>query len=523
MGESSFPPPRRSSGVPPVGARTPGLEDLSDPDGIERDDEWDDDWDDREPNFLVRRVVAIGAVLAVLVGGGVLVGRVLSGDDESTATAADADWNSLAIVLSDEILLFDAGASVDEGEIAEPADTFDPRLDPTDGEVVQLDEWLLTLGDDGRLLITDLRDGTSSIERFEAGSIISRGTTRTDLAVIGSVGGGEASIVRPASGSVIELGAAAGLSAPLIFAESVRVNPAGTHAAISDANTFQSAVIDLENGTAELLAGQAVALDDDQIVTSLRAGDETELEFFDLAGERIGSIDVPTPVSVVTTDPGRALVFDSDGTVRRVDADGGDIQDLGPIMVEDSGESDDESADTSVPAEPLVGVELGDVFAAVAVRSGDGVLVLGDSRLAFLEDDGSVIAVVEGEIGSPVQHGVECVVTGGLRSRADVVTWNLRTGEALAGAQTVQILTTTPDGCAAVIERSGQRQILGPDGSATDLISDRIVGLAPDASSYAAIEDRTVSLVDVDPEAEEPDAVPLLDRVGTATVYFFER
>ena len=59
----------------------------------------DDHVASREPNYLVRRSIVVGAVIVLIAAVAVGVGRLLDGgSDSSTSGAAQADWNTVVLL-----------------------------------------------------------------------------------------------------------------------------------------------------------------------------------------------------------------------------------------------------------------------------------------------------------------------------------------------------------------------------------------------------------------------------------------
>src|SRR6187401_762929 len=69
-----------------------------------------DDPIDGAPNYLVRRGIAVAAIVAAIAAGAIFIGGLVDRDDDTTATgAADADWNTIVLLdqRSGQVILAD--------------------------------------------------------------------------------------------------------------------------------------------------------------------------------------------------------------------------------------------------------------------------------------------------------------------------------------------------------------------------------------------------------------------------------
>lgn len=487
MSDREPPPPPRRGMLPPVGARTPGLEDLAD------DDRWDDDeWDD-EPNYLARRAIAIGGGIAAIAVVAFVITSVLSGDDDgSSVDGVDVDWNSLVVLTADEARVVDPG----NGEVLDtyPAsgagDLFDAQT-ATAGDV------LVAMNDAGRIVMTDLNDGSVTRGRADIDESLRMSTDNPLVGIVGSDAGGDITLIDTVNRNVVSVETVAGLSDPLIFAVDVLVNPSGTHAAMADARTFQSLVVDIGAETAEPVAGQVVAIGDDRVVTAQRAGDDTELEFYDLAGERLGQVDVPTPTAGMLTDGGEMLLVDEAGVIRRANA-GGDVEEVGALT-----DPDDPTATFTVNG------------GAVAA-GGSRLLLTTTTGVVMLDDSGEQLALTAGEITSIVTRGSACATIGSTRSTGTSVLLDLEDGSARTEIPGGIPATTSVDGCTvALIGTDGPQIVVGEEIRPVDANS--IVEIAPDGSAYIVLDGRDSELVPVDSDdvveiADEPTVIRFAQR-----------
>lgn len=475
--------------LPPVGARTPGLEDLTSPDGEprpghsarpDRDDDWEGEWEGEwdEPNYLVRRAIVIGVgIVVVAVLAWVVVGLLGGDDGSSTSELSSADWNTAVVLTADEIRTVDPGS----GEII---DTFPASDDLLDAQSLVVGKVLVTMNDAGRIVQTDLTDGSTT--RGRAGLDQSLRTTRDNptIAVAGPDVGGDVTVIDTATRRTISIGDVANLDDPLMFANDIRVNPSGSHAAVADARSFQSFVVDITTEASIPLAGQVVDIGDDRVVTAQRAGDRTELEFYDLIGDRLGSVDVPTPAAALLTSEGRMLLVGADGMIRVVDADGG-IDEVGVI------------AD---PTNPTATIE---VESGSPTLGGERLVLTTTRHVVVLDESGSQVAFLAGSIQGLLTSATRCLAVGTTSTASPKTLIDLDDGSVVTEF-TGTVSTASVDGCAvALIGASPQQLVI--DGEIVDGSGASIVSVAPDGSSYVVLDGRDLELVAGDSTIELTD------------------
>lgn len=477
MSDRSSPKPRRRDGLlPPVGARTPGLDELGDSippsDDAGRVDEWDDDeW--YEPNYLVRRALAIGAGIAAVAVIVFLVVSVLGGGDDSgnSSSGVNAEWNSVAVLTTSEIRIVDPSS----GDVL---DTYEADADLLDAQSVVAGNVLVTMTDAGRITQTDLTDGSTTRGRSGLDQALRLSGDNPTIAIVGPDGGGDVTLVNTTTRETLGVGDVAGLDDPLIFPLEVRVNPAGTHAAMSDARSFQSTVVDLTNESAELLAGQVMAVGDDRVVTAQRAGANTELEFYDLTGERLGSVDVPTPTASLLTNDGDMLLVDAVGSIRLANADG-EVSEVGTVVN---------------PVNPSASI---DVESGVAAFGGSRLLVSTGQQVFVLDDSGAQIGLATGTITSSASRATRCVTVGSARSTGSSVQLDLDDASVRVEIGGGIVSTTSADGCTAALIGGTGPQIIH-DGELIEVDANSIVDIAPDGQAYVVLDGRDSELLSID-------------------------
>ncbi len=472
---SSTPPPYDDGGAPPD-TRIDEIEPVGRRGSRDRHD--------RAPNYLVRRAIAIGAVVAVLAGASVVAGRIIGGDgDDGAKTPKAADWNTIVVVADEEVRLVDP-------ETGAVTTTYPGEEALLDAESLVTGDTLVLMNDFGRITQLDLADGAIRRSSAPDGSTLVISPENASIVLAGPPVGGDVTVVDTRDGTSFDIGDAAGLSDPLIFVDGVFVNESGRHIATADARSFQSALIDIETRSPTLLAGQVVALDDSAVVTAQRAGDQAELEFYDITGERRGSADGPSPQATMLTGDASALVVSATGAIAAVGANG-TVDDIGTLVLADEATSIEVRA-----GHPTGGAE------SLVLETDAGVLVL--------DAAGVELARVPGELLAPVTRTTECLIAGDTRPNGFAFHLDAVTGEKLGEFPGGIVGSRSADGC-TVAMLGGEPRIVKQGGD-MDLgaTASGSITITPDGTAYVLTTltgERLISLQHA--EGEPPETVDL--------------
>ncbi|MGI9645234.1 MAG: hypothetical protein ACR2O6_08000 [Ilumatobacteraceae bacterium] len=443
-----------------------------------------------EPNYLIRRALAVAAVVAAVAAIGIVVGRIIDAGDSDPSDAPDAaEWNRAVVVTDDEIRVVDPQT----GDVGERYPADEALLD---NRSVATGDTFLTVNAVGRVTELDLTDG--SIRRFRASEDSSPlvSTDNASIVLIGPGQGGNVFVVDTATETIVDIGRLAGIDDPLMFVDDVLVNEPGTHIAVSDARTFQSVLVDIVAETAVLLAGQVIALDHDTVVTAQRAGAEAELEFYDLAGDRRGSVDAPSPQATMLIDSTTALVVAGDGTIVRASA-GGAVDDGGNV-------GDDEAVDV----------------AGGSPASGSEWLVVSTTdEVVLLDAKGAIVARAPGQLLSPADRPTRCIVVGSALASRTAVHLDLDDGAVLGEIDGGAVTSTSTEGCTVAagdggtVVRSGiPVDVDAPTGTLT---------ITPDGGAVVVTTARGARLATIPADdGEDEDADPVRLAVVPAVVHF---
>jgi hypothetical protein len=429
------------------------------------DSDWyDEGWD--EPNYLFRRAFVVLLVVVAVAGIAISVSQFIGDDDSDTPSAsAAAEWDTIVVLTADEIRLLDR-KSTDEIE------TYTASDDLLDAQSLVAGPVLVTMTDEGRITQIDLADGSQRRSRSGLDETLRITPGHPSVALSGPDTGGDVTVIDTRDRSTISVADIARLDDPLIFAEQVLVNSAGTHVAVPVPTAFQSVVIDLEAEISVALAGRVIAIDNERVVTEQPAGAESELEFYDLAGERLGSVDVPAPRATLLRPDGKLLLIADDGAVSTADADGS-VSDVG-ILVDPN----------DVPIEITEGMQVPD---------SERLLAIGGRRVFVLDADGNQLGVGEGSVSTVANSGARCVIVGGVGSSGGASVLDLETGAVITEVERGVAGSTSYDGCTAAFV--GAAPQLLSEGEVVEIDVDAISVIAPDGGAYVALDGRDAEYV----------------------------
>ncbi|MEM1331877.1 MAG: hypothetical protein AAGG08_00340 [Actinomycetota bacterium] len=387
------------------------------------------------PNYAVRRIGAAAGAVAILIVSVIVIGRAFGDDDGgSTAAAIDANWNTVVTLTNDEILLIDP-------ESGDVVGRYPATSELLDDQSLVHEQMLVTMTDFGRISIIDLVDG--SIRRGQAGvdETMLRSRENRGIALIGPDVGGDLTVIDIAARTVLSVGDVAGLDSPLMFANATRVNEAGTHVAVSDGRSFQTIIVDLAESAATPIAGQIVGINDSRVVTAQRAGASTELEFYDLTGERLGSVDLPTPLASMLTPRGEVVAVDETGSIRLASPDG--VNDVGSLTSPSPEGADTDEDPTTVGATD--GVD--------AVGGTRLLVTTTDAQVAVVDDRGEQLSTIEPPV-DVITWSTRCVNAGGGFSGPSSIV-DVDRSEEIGQLNGLLSSLTSVDGCTASMLGSG--------------------------------------------------------------------
>jgi hypothetical protein len=447
----------------------------------------------RAPNYLLRRIAAAVVAVAVIGGGVVVVKRLVGGDDGGSTSAAgearswdtivvqdnpsrtvhvlDRDGEELTSVETDLLGVTDVGldGKVVLGLAGGKASDGLAVLDLGSGELTDLTvhhDNVSPIGDSGFLLSTD---GTNS-------------------------GGSE--LVEVATGATTDLLdlVDSDVDDPLLVPASIRVDERRSHLAFTEFRSNETYVLSLDDLEADpvSVAGSLVAIAFDRVVTLTNRGDSVLLDLSTFEGERVGTVEVPSPAAAMLVDGSHAIVVGRAGAVSSVDFGEetvDDVVDLAPDLPTAPGASADD---------PLIST-------GIAIASNSRLALFGERFVAFVGPDGRLVKSIdqaESMLPRSVDPEDRCLVLFG--SASPPVFIDVERGS-IIGALTDQLVTrASHDGCTVVTTPSAKTaapRVVGSD------IDDAI---EVDQRFLALSDDGTAALVTGKPGSATPTSVMLL-------------
>ncbi len=474
------------------------------------------------PNYLIRRAVVVGGVVAVLATASVVIGQLMgSGAIDTSSGAVPADWNRVALLdersglvtvtdeRGEEIGRIESGAAgaTDAGVvehsmlIASPdvvavldldRASDEPASEPVTSDSPSADS-VPTDGAGG-----DADGGATSAFAFGAERVTT--PTGSALTLIASRSdGGRAVLLHGPSGDVIDTDSFAPVVGARYESASAQATASGRDVLVTDSGNFQSVLISFDRDEPSFFSGLGLAVDDDIVVTAQNVGPAATISVFDHSGEQLTTGRTDSVRAGMIVDD-RVILITVDGLVVTLDTETGDT---------DEGEQLD-----------IGTVESGDV-----TTSGDRLVVSGTAGTAVVGDDaGTVGTYPEAGLtddGHP-PTGSQCVTlaTLGDDSEPDLTVVDLADGSIVADASASAPTYADASGCTIAVTTSSGFDLITPDGSEPVQTSDTLVALAPDASTVVLAGAGRLTMVDA--LATDPPMPPIdLGRQGRAV--FFTR
>jgi hypothetical protein len=374
--------------------------------------------------------LAITAVVALAVVGW----RAVRGDDDAVEIGGPGTWNELVLVngTSGEVVTLDGdgveiGTHVGLGRVTE----------------------IHTLGERMALVGTDQIVLTSADETEPITVPFDRAATVTRLAIadqmifaIGHETGGNLTIVNGVTGDVLDVGALAGQDNPLLFAETLRHDAAGTRFAAGDAANFQTILV-TSNGTAPVFyPAVPVGVGEQIVATSQVVGQNANIGLFDAEGKNLTLVPTQIPAGAVI-DEERVIMLSIDGEVSRIDRDDSEPTRLGIVSVPPNG-----SVQWVRPS-----------------FDGQRLVIFAGASQSVIELDGTTLFTTT--FTEPVTATIpdpswSCLAIGGEGGYHSLI--SLETGEQLADLTGFEVTGTARDGCTVIGERAGLTQVITTDG-----------------------------------------------------------
>lgn len=437
----------------------------------------------------------------------VAVVRAVTGDGGGADSTEAAPWQRVVVQTTEgDVVVFNR--SLEEQHRVEVDPLVLRRYPPVEGKVL-LDGTQADVASAPVAAILDLATGDVEPIDLDAESDVDvlAPLAGTPIAVLGQAsGGGPAFVVDIRTGAVTDLARAAGVDEPLILPSSVRATTSGSHVVFANLEEATTVLVDMTTSSATTLAGFPVDITDDLVMTVTNRGDGVLVDAYDLAGERIGTVETVLLAGGMLRDDGDALVVGRDGSIHRLDFGGEDDDRVGSLadrireLRPDELDPDD-AGDEPDPAEADVGA----AFPAWGHRR---LVALVGGRAAVVDADGELVGVVTidrtrtVQLASSVRVDDRCIAVGTVEESALV---DVESATEVFRADRILDIDRSADGCTVA---SGSH-VRGPDTDVT--IDGEVSGLSDDGSTVLASgSGGAMAIVDV----ESGERTPLAGVTG---------
>jgi hypothetical protein len=438
------------------------------------------------PNYLIRRAVVVGGVVAVLATASIVIGQLMGSDSDDTGSGAvSADWNRIVLIddRTGRIL-------VDQPDGEELSRIESGIRSPNASAVVDSSS---VVANDQRVAVVDLGDET--VEEYELGTDVIVEPAGSALTMIAPrPDGGRAILVHGPSGDTIDTDSFAPVvGARYDFAEA-RSTASGRDVLVTDSGNFQSVLFSFDRNEPSFFPGLALAVNTDLVVTAQNIGNDATVSVFDHGGESIATGRTPSVRAGMITDAGVVLVT-VEGDVIVMSASDGEISGAGRVDIGT--------------------VESGDV-----TTTGDRLLVSGGSGTAIIDASAATVATLEGQrptgSGRP-PTGSTCVGTITTDNVAPQVSLiDLTDGTVIVEAEGDEPVLSDASGCTAATSTSDGFDLLGADGVQQFETGDSLLEMSLDGANVVAERSARLVLLDVADGGDDPqDPIDLGPRGRT--------
>jgi len=416
----------------------------------------------RQPNYLIRRGIAVGGVVGAVAIGAVVVGSLIGGDDDATTGGgADADWNT--IVLLDER----SGIVIVADEVGEEQARFESGLtSPTDA-LVSATTLFATSADEATIVdLTDESAQTIELDVGDNGVIMPSGTALTMLTATQNAG--RSVMAHGPSGEVLDTESFAPIAGARYDFATTIATPSGRDVLVTDSGNFQSVLFSFDRDEPSFFPGRALAVGDELVVTTQNVGSEASITVFDHDGASVTDARTP-PIRAGMISGGSVIVVTVEGEVIELTASNGATSTLDTLAV-------------------------GIVQTGHVSPAGDRLIVVGDAGSVILDGAGDVVATIPDL--APLDEGIDelaprtssCVAFVD-EADAGLVIVSLTDGSIVAEAQAETPKLSTVDGCTVVATDGSGLSVISGDGVSQQVADGELTALSPDGTSAVTRSD----------------------------------
>jgi hypothetical protein len=425
----------------------------------------------RGPNYLFRRAVVVGGVVAVLATASIVVGQLIgSGSQDSTSGAVGTDWNR--VVLVDDRT---GRVIVDDEQGEEVARIESGVRSPTASAIV--DSTLIVAGTDS-VVVIDI--GTEGVDEFDLGSDVVVRPSGSALTLLAPAPDrGRAVLAHGPSGEVIDTDTFAPVVGARYEFDGARSSPSGRDVLVTDSGNFQSVLISFDRDEPSFFPGLALAVDADLVVTAQNVGSDATINVFDHAGEPVATGRTSSVRAGMITDAGVVLVT-VEGVVVAMSTSSGDTADGARL-------------------------DIGTIESGSVTPGGDRLVVTGATGTAIVGADGEVIASYEAQrpAADLALAGSTCLATVSTDETVDaqIAVIDTNDGSVLVEASGSEPLLSDASGCTVATTTPSGYDLLSADGVTRFETDDTAVALSLDGAALAVERDGRLVLTGSDPDA----------------------
>ena len=461
--EAALQAPRRADELPPVSSSTGGR---------------------GGPNYLIRRAIVVGGVVAGLATASIVVGRLIgSGSQDSTSGAVSTDWNR--VVLVDDRT---GRIIVDDEQGEEVARIESGVRSPSASAVV--DSTLIVAGADD-VVVVDI--GSERVDEFDLGSdVIVRPSGSALTLLAPAPDSGRAVLAHGPSGDVIDTDTFAPVVGARYEFDDARSSPSGRDVLVTDAGHFQSVLISFDRAEPSFVPGLALALDADLVVTAQNVGSDATINVFDHAGDPVTTGRTSSVRAGMITDAGVVLVT-VEGVVVTMSTSSGDTADGARL-------------------------DIGTIESGSVTTSGDRLVVTGATGTALVGADGELIASFDAQrpAGDLPLIGSTCFTTATADDTPEprIAVVDTTDGSVLAEASGSEPLFSDASGCTVATTTPSGYDLVSAEGVSQFETDDTPRALSLDGAAIAVERDGRLALAGSDPDAST-DSIDLGPRGRT--------
>ena len=444
------------------------------------------------PNFLIRRAIVVGLVVALIaltaIAAGNLLGRRAGG---SGLTFGDSDWNTVVSIDQNigSVVLTDA-----EGE-----------------ETGRFRLGIQSLTDSAVIGSTVIAASTNSIAVADL-------SAPDDIIIIGIESAG--TLVRP-SGTVATVIAPDTQSQRVVLVHGptlelidtadldtvpgarydinlARSDPAGRNVLVTDSGNFQSVLFSFDRDTPSFFPGLALAVDDSIVVTAQNVGTNANINVFDHKGEP-GTSTQTASIRAGMIAGGNVILIGVEGEVLSLSIASGEVTTLDSLSV-------------------------GTVQSGNVAPRGDRLIVRGDQGTAIVDGDGLVI--VDLPDAQPTTTGIDelaprrsaCVILARAASN-EIVVVDLEDGAIRIEALARPDVLADVSGCLPVVPTSAGYLSLTPDAVQPVTLVGNVLAISPDGGTLVVENNKRLVLTErAVPDSDRADPVDI-GRAGRSVAF----